>query len=60
MMVSPTLLTDFGTINKWLVFWQFVLNLAFEDGVLNAETCRSDMSNIHEHCVHLVGAVNLL
>jgi hypothetical protein len=29
-----------------------------EDGVLSAETSRSDICNIQEHCVHLVGTVN--
>jgi hypothetical protein len=30
-----------------------------EDGVLKAETCQSDICNIHEHCVHLVGLINI-
>jgi hypothetical protein len=28
-----------------------------EDGVLDAETCQNDVSNIYEHYVHLVGHV---
>jgi hypothetical protein len=31
-----------------------------EDGVLNAETCWSNICTIHEHCVHLVDAINRL
>jgi hypothetical protein len=33
---------------KFKTIWHYVLP---EDSVLNAETCRSDICNIHEHCI---------